>query len=299
MGVGEQGKPANTQPVNGMEIEKELQVYKNWFDKTTTDIWRHVRMLSVLDPFLEHHKNASWVTIGDGRFGTSSTYIQRKGGKTLATDINVTLLEVAKQNQMIPEFAYANAEALPFKDDQFDYAYCKQAYHHFSKPTLAVYEMLRVSKRAIIFTEPHDFAPAPFTRAMLQKIKHGLKKIMGKKVEHHDTGNYETVGNYVYGISVRDFEKIALGINLPCIAYKRFNDVYIPGMETELFTENASLYTRAKHMIWFGKLSTFFGLSYPNTIQMIIFKTKPDEFIAGALKKDGYKVINFSPNPYL
>ena len=32
--------------------------------------------------------------------------------------------------------------------------------------------MLRVSKQAIIYTEPHDYAPAPFIRKVLQKIKH-------------------------------------------------------------------------------------------------------------------------------
>ena len=194
-----------------IEQESELTIYKNWFDNNTTDVWRHIRMLGVLNPFLKNNKNAKWVTIGDGRFGTSATYIGKNGGDALASDIDTTLLEVAKQNNMIKDFVFANAEKLPFEDNQFNYSYCKLAYHHFPRPTIAVYEMLRVSKDAVIFTEPNDYFPPPFTRRILQKIKHFLKRIMGKQVAHHDTGNFETIGNYIYNISVRDFEKIAQG----------------------------------------------------------------------------------------
>jgi ubiquinone/menaquinone biosynthesis C-methylase UbiE len=281
------------------EIEKELSVYKTWFERPTTDLWRHKRMLSVLDPFLQHCPKASWLTVGDGRFGTSATYINGKGGHALATDIDTKLLEVAKKNNMLNDIAYANAEKLPFNDNQFDFSYCKQAYHHFPRPILAVYEMLRVSKQAIIFTEPRDFIPVPMARRILQKIKHVLKNILGKKIDHHDTGNYETIGNYVYTISVREFEKIALGLGLPCIAYKDFHDIYFKGVENEMFSKNAPLYKKINRSIISNQIETSCGLTNPNTIQAIIFKTNPTSNIINSLKKDGYTFVNFSPNPYI
>lgn len=277
----------------------ELEFYKNWFDKNTTDLWRHKRMLSVLDPFLKHHNSANWLTVGDGRFGTSASYINRNGGKATASDIDTSLLEMARKNGMLDSIAYANAEKLPFNDNQFDYSYCKQAYHHFPRPTLAVYEMLRVSKEAIIFTEPHDFYPPPLLRFVLQKIKHFIKKSLAQKIEHPDKGNYEPVGNYVYGISIREFEKIALGLGLPAIAYKLYHDAYIPGVEKETFAENAPLFQRLKSEINQVNFKTRIGITRPNNIQAIVFKNRPSEDIEKQLMEDGYTVTHFAKNPYI
>ncbi len=299
MGLEEKSYRIHAHSFDKLDAEQELSTYKNWFDRSTTDLWRHTRMLSVLLPFLENQKNSSWLTVGDGRFGTSAMYIDRMGGKALASDIDLNLLQVAKENSMIRDFAYANAEKLPFADESFDYAYCKQSYHHFPRPALAVYEMLRVSKRAIVFTEPHDFSPSPVLRTVLQKIKHGLKTISGKTNTHHDTGNYEPIGNYIYTISVREFEKMAQGLGLPCIAYKRFNDIYFSGVEKEIFSEQATLYKKIKRAMAIKKTIEFLGLAFPNTIQMVVFKTMPENKVLDAFKRDGYTIVRFSPNPYL
>jgi len=299
MGFEQKSYQIHSSSFDEIDLENQLQIYKNWFDKPTTDLWRHLRMLVVLDPFLNIYKNTSWITIGDGRFGTSATYIERHGSSALATDIGLRLLEIAKSNQMITEFAYANAEQIPFADEAFDFAYCKQSYHHFPRPMLAVYEMLRVSKKAIIFTEPHDFSPPPFTRALLQKTKHRVRKLLGKSIPHHDTGNYEEIGNYIYSISVREFEKVALGLGLPCIAYKRFDDIYLNGVEAEIFSPDAPLYKKIKSILKIKKLSHSLGLTLPNSIQMVVFKTEPAEDLIVALKKDGFKIVPFSSNPYL
>lgn len=280
------------------KVDEDLLIYKNWFERNTTDLWRHLRMLSVLNPFLLHHKNAKWLTVGDGRFGSSATYILKKEGQAMASDIDIRLLKVAKEHHMINDYCYANAEKLPFPDNQFHYSYCKQAYHHFPRPILAVYEMLRVSQHAVIFTEPHDFVPAPITRRLLQKSKHALKKIFNKKIPHHDTGNYEEIGNYIYTISVREFEKIALGLGLPCIAFKKFHDHYEIGVENETLANKAPLYKKIKQKIFSQKLKTFLKIDNSNNIQMIVFKTTPDNEITTALEKDGYTITHFSKNPY-
>jgi len=284
---------------NNSDGQKELNLYRNWFNQNTTDLWRHKRMLSVLDSFLETDKNAAWLTVGDGRFGTSAIYINQNGGKATATDIDTKLLEIARSNGMLDLIAYANAEKLPFHDDAFDYAYCKQSYHHFPRPILAVYEMLRVSKKAIVFTEPHDFYPPPPLRAVLQKIKHWLKRITGKTIPHHDTGNYEPVGNYIYGISVREFEKIALGMGFPAIAYKLYHDAYVAGVEQETFSEQAPLYKKLQAEIRKVALQHRIGLNRPNNIQMILFKAQPDAALVEKLKAGAYKLVFFSPNPYI
>lgn len=281
------------------DIQKELSLYKNWFSNNTTDIWQHLRMLDFLNHFSRNYPNSSWLTIGDGRFGTSAIYLNQTGCKALPTDIDVTLLKIAKEHNIISDYAFANAEMLPFEDNQFDFSFCKEAYHHFPRAYIAIYEMLRVSKKAIILAEPQDWLPSPIPRRILQLIKNSCKKIGGLTIPHSDTGNYEPIGNYVFSISKREIQKIALGLHLPCIAYKRFHDVYIEGVENEKISSNAPLLKRIKRKIFFQKILHTLGLSQFNHIIAIIFKEVPSENLILQLKKDAFNIEFLPKNPFL
>jgi ubiquinone/menaquinone biosynthesis C-methylase UbiE len=129
---------------------------KTWLEKDTVDAWRHRRMYQVLDPILVTETKAKWLTVGDGRYGKDSRYITEKGGDALATDISGYLLKEAKDLGYITEYKVENAESLSFHDSEFDYVFCKESYHHFPRPMLALYEMLRVAKRGVILVEPND-----------------------------------------------------------------------------------------------------------------------------------------------
>lgn len=284
---------------SSVEIEKDLELYRSWFDNNTTDVWRHLRMLEFLDVFIKNYPKADWLTVGDGRFGTSAIYINRKGGNVLPTDIDVSLLEIAKANNMIQDYKYANAELLPFEDDSFDFAFCKEAFHHFPRAFISIYEMLRVSKEAILLVEPSDFLPSPIPRRLLQLLKNNTKKLLGLSIPHPDTGNYEPIGNYVFGISPRDIQKIALGLHLPMVAYKRFHDVYIEGVEHEKLDGDAPLYKKIRKSIFIQKVRKITGLSGYNQIMAIIFKKEPSENLITELKKSGFVFIRLPDNPYI
>lgn len=284
------------------EIKDEtntLSSYKNWFDHLTVDLWRHTEMLSVINPLLKKYPNTNWITIGDGCFGTSATYIEKNGGRALATDIDDTLLKRAHENKMISSFAKCNAEFLKFENNSFDFSYCKQAYHHFPRPYIAIYEMLRVSKNAVVLTEPADWIPLPIPGKIIQLLKIRLKKILHKKILHPDTGSYEPDGNYIFTVSEREIEKIALGLNLPAVAFKRFTDTYINGIEKELYSNNGILLKRIKRLQLISKIKRILGLERHNQIQTIIFKTMPDENLIHELKKEGFKFITLPKNPFI
>src|SRR2546423_3796861 len=87
-----------------------LDLYRDWFDSGTVDLWRHLRMLNSLDPLLEEFPGSRWLTVGDGTYGTSSIYITKNAGYALPVDINVSLLEVARQSGIIPDYQKENAE---------------------------------------------------------------------------------------------------------------------------------------------------------------------------------------------
>jgi len=82
-------------------------------------------------------------------------------------------------------------EALPFDDNSFDYSFVAESLHHLSKPTLGLYELLRVAKYGVIVIEPND--------SILTRIATSLG--LAHRVEE--------LGNYVFRFSKKDVVKIA------------------------------------------------------------------------------------------
>lgn len=280
--------------------DSEVKKYETWFDYKTVDLWRHERMFELTSLIVKQNTDKKWLTVGDGRFGTAARFINKIAALEVAlpTDIDTRLLEVAKAKKWIKDFKYANAEQLPFKENEFDYSFVKQAYHHFPQPFKAIYEMIRVSKEAVVFNEPGDFLPSPVPRRIMQIIKNTLKSILGKNIPHHDTGNYEEVGNYIYSISEREFEKVALGLHLPAVAFKRFQDVYIAGVEEEMLNSNGPLYKKLKIQLVKNTFLYKLGLSNTNQLHAVIFKTMPNEKLIKELKVNNYKFIELPKCPY-
>lgn len=277
----------------------ELELYRNWFDNGSVDVWRHRRMLQGLDPFLQLYKGSSWLTVGDGHYGTSAIYIARHGSTALPTDIDTTLLDVAKAERLIGDFRNENAEHLSFEDESFDFSFCKEAFHHFPQPYLALYEMLRCSRQAVLFSEPKDFLPLPLPRRLIQLVKHFLKRLLGRKVVHSDTGNYEPIGNYVFTISKREFQKIAIAMNLPMVAFREFHDTYFEGVEHEKAADNGKLFRKIRRANFVVEVLTRLGLSQRNRIFAIIFKQQPPAELVSELAGKGFEVIRLPVNPYV
>jgi hypothetical protein len=90
--------------------------------------------------------------------------------------------------------------------------------------------MLRVAKQAVIFIEPNEHYFKPLTGQFLKILKNSIKKMIGKTVYHTDHSHYETVGNYIYTMSKREIEKVALGFKTTGHAYRYINDYYEEGV---------------------------------------------------------------------
>jgi ubiquinone/menaquinone biosynthesis C-methylase UbiE len=295
----EKSYEAHSKSYSEQDVQADLSMYKNWYESNTTDLWRHLRMMHCLLPFLELDKKKSWLTIGDGRMGTAAMFIERFEGNVIASDIDTSMLEIAKKEGMIKKFAYANAEKLPYTEEEFDYSFCKESYHHFPRPHLAFYEMLRVSKKAIIFMEPADWVPAPIPRRLLQIGKNALRKIAGKKAPHKDEGAYEPSGNYVFSISIREFEKMALAMNFPYIAFKKIHDVFIPGVQSEKLSEAAPLFKKIRRKIGIMSFLRRIGIGEFNRVQIVIFKQIPSPEILKRFEELGFDIVKLPINPYI
>jgi ubiquinone/menaquinone biosynthesis C-methylase UbiE len=283
---------------------------RTWLKTDTVDYWRHARLYACLDPFLEAFPGASWVTVGDGRYGRDAHYLMSKGARAMATDISDTLLREGKAAGLIDGYRQENAEALSFADETFDFAFCKESLHHMPRPILAIYEMLRVTRRGIVFIEPNDEPVLGNPAFIIKRVLKRLLLAMGlsKRLRTPDTSllsscgrTYEESGNYVYGMSPREIEKMALALNFPAVAFKGMNDWYIAGVEQETLSEDSALFRDIRRRIARADRACRRGLSLaaPANLVGCILKMAPDAALTKRLEEDGFRVILLPRNPHL
>jgi SAM-dependent methyltransferase len=273
--------------------EKRIARSEAWFDRTTTDFWRHNRMYEAVNCFTSD-LDGTWLTIGDGRFGLDAVRLAERGFRNvLPSDISDALLKKSKQQGRIARYSIENAERLSFEEEQFDYVLCKESYHHFPRPALALYEMLRVARKAVVLVEPNDTFQLPFRR-----LKHLIKTLLRGK-SHIDECFYEESGNYIYSITRREMEKVALGINLPLIATKGLNDHYIEGCEFEPASWRSPLYRRIRAKCAVKNVISRLRLHDYSMLMVVFFKDDPGESILAQFRCTGWNVVRLPRNPYI
>jgi ubiquinone/menaquinone biosynthesis C-methylase UbiE len=292
------------------DTEVNQNLAQTWTKENTIDSWRHARMYQCIDPMLIEFPGARWLTVGDGRYGTDAHYLEQHHADAVATDIADGMLQRAKAAGYIKNFQKENAEQLSFEDESFDFVLCKEAYHHFPRPMIALYEMIRVAKRGVVLIEP-DESP------MLMSGKHILKMMvkeamirLGLGKRFHDrqtniidcgTNWYEEVGNFGYAISRREMERVALGLNFRHVAFKGLNDVYENNVEHENATEESEFFRKIKSQIAEMDRESRRGLnrSRYKLLAILIFKDKMEETFRARLAAAGYDISDLPANPYL
>jgi 2-polyprenyl-3-methyl-5-hydroxy-6-metoxy-1,4-benzoquinol methylase len=263
------------------------KIAASWFDPNTADSWRHARSYEIAR-HLNTVPGARWLTVGDGRFGLDSINLKRRGVEhVLATDLSETLMRSAKEEGYLSEYRIENAEKLSFRDGEFDYVFCKEAYHHFPRPAIALYEMLRVSRSAVIVIEPNDRERSPLRR---------LARVIGGRAPAE---TYEEDGNYVYSISERELTKAALGINLPQVAFKRLNDAWTPNLWAEVADYSSFAYKKMRLKILLRDFLCWLGLDHHMLLMACLFRVSLSPDQRNRMESDGWRVVDLPRNPYL
>lgn len=270
----------------------------SWLRKDTVDFWRHNRIRQLIQPLIKHNLDCSWLTIGDGRYGTDANYLLCSGiNQVHATDISDVLLQIGSQVGFIRDYSSQNAEFLSFKDECFDYVYCKDALHHFPRPYMALNEMFRVAKKAVILIEPRDHTiDRPFFSVVFSLIR----RLVNRPNRAH---GFESVGNYVYAISEREIEKYLLGMHYTKVAFKGCNDAYTSGVEFSLLNskdlKDKILFNKIKLKIMALNLFERFQMTRSGLLLCILFKNQPSQDELESLKLGGWNVKDLPKNPYL
>lgn len=109
------------------------------------------RLVTLLEP--KDHWNALDIATGGGHMAFA---LAPKVKAVLSTDLLEEMLDVARSGAAERDlsnvaFQIADAEKLPFDDNQFDAVTCRIAPHHFANPGLFVSEVARVLKPGGLF----------------------------------------------------------------------------------------------------------------------------------------------------
>lgn len=283
--------------------------HESWFKEDTVDFWRHRRMYETCAPVAAFYRKAKWLTVGDGRYGLDSVRLRRlfSINDILATDIAPFLLEKGKERGLFDSYSAENAERLTFADNSFDVVLCKESYHHFPRPAIALYEMIRVAKSAVILIEPLEAIKYRIDKReyVVSALKTIVWKLLGRpyipgavKIDAWAHG-FEDSGNYVYALSVRETEKIVHGLDLGGMAWLGFNDHYINGCEFEQAVPGNKIFEEVKRAIQkLDELCT----QFPNHNQyatIAIFKSSIDPGLMESMTEAGYRFMRKHNNPVI
>ena len=286
---------------------KRGEIAATWMQSGTLDRWRHNRMLGSINPFIT--KTSTWLTVGDGRYGTDAHYIMSQNGTAHASDISDKLLKIGNQKGFIDSYSQQNAEELSFEDNSFDYVLIKEALHHFPRPWLALYQAFRVCRKGVILIEPNDdqtHLQQTISGCLIKlggAIKRSTRRILGNASCRSHHYNFEPVGNFVYAINPKELEKFLLGMHYTKIAFKGINDAYEEGIEfiqmNTQSTKERKTISRVKSSIAEADARCKAGKSSYSLLTAALFKCEPTDELRVRLVEQEWELKDLPKNPYL
>jgi len=259
------------------------------------DAWRHERYYRVLLPLTNSAPSAEWLTIGDS--GADVFWLKKHGVKrVVATSLTDTQMKnlISKKLLDCIETRSIDAHDIDLPDESFDYTMCKEAYHHFERPAVGLYEMLRVSRKAVIML----CEPCCSDRwYILDVLKRNLKIVLRKNTPWSDP-EFEASGNYIYGLSLRETTKIATALQIGPIFHSYLSDFWVPGLVSRPKSDKLAAVVMHSAVGLQNCLSRL-GLMSWGKITIIVFKSEPSPATANALKRAGLRRMAIKRNPHI
>lgn len=269
-------------------FDRSLERSSRFDNPDSIDNWRHTRMLDTAAPIYDISPQSRWLTVGDGRFGSDAAYLLQRGLSAIATSLTDEQLKQAHDQGLIREYQAENAEKLTLSDNAVDFVLCKESYHHFPRPPVALYEMLRVARCGVILIEPVD------NPKILNAFRNLVKRVLRGDVQHE----FEPSGNYLYRTSTKEIRKLLLAMGGEVFAYKGFNDFYIPTLSD--YRSDAwnvgSIFTRLGVFVQ-DVLARLHLMGY-GLACIVVFSSRPQDDLLAALEKQGFTVERLPKNPY-
>lgn len=270
------------------ESEHQMKMPTRYTRPDSIDNWRHTRMLDMTRPIWQSFPRSQWITVGDGRYGSDAAYLHSHGVNVVATSLTDERLKYAHEQGRIPAFQAENAEHISLQDNAVDFVLCKEAYHHFPRPPVALYEMLRVARVAVVLIEPLDNP----------KLLDGVKRLLKRVLRGDREMQFEPSGNFLYRLNVRELGKLMMAMGGEDMAFKGINDFFharLGGHDARGFNT--------------GSVITRLGIATQNVLSslgllgyglgcVVVFKRGAGTESLASLRRAGFKCIELPKNPY-
>ena len=146
------------------KVELPTAMYYNAVDERPYD---HPMILAFTQPKIEwifKHltlRSPAILEVGAGN-GYFSFHLMQRGALT-ATDVSDHQL----QFNPAPRKELCSVYDLPYPDNTFDLVFGSNLLHHLDQPELAVKEMVRVSKKYVVVSEPNNLNPILYIGSLL------------------------------------------------------------------------------------------------------------------------------------
>ena len=279
------------------------------FDGSTVDAWRHLRMVDFAACFKDSAD--TWLTVGDA-YGHDAHMLGLQGlGKVIASNLETSNLHNGHLAGAVGEYRQINAEHIALEDNSVDYVMCKEALHHMPRPMMAIYEMVRVARKGVVFIEPQDklidwplgkntatYRERVPADAVGEKVSFKLQstdaEISSNYIDWWEDGPF----NYVYTLSNREVRKMALGMGLSAYATKNFNDFFAPEWASQPATPDSEGLRKTKEQIALHDLACTQGSTPYAYLTGMLFKQAPAPAVVQALTALGY-AYTITPTRYL
>lgn len=140
--------------------------------------------------------------------GMDAEFLTQRGAKVTVLDIShgaiQRTLERGKRFGFRVLSTVGDAEHLPFPDESFDMVFVHDGLHHLPLPQSGIREMARVSRRAVLITEPANAAVTNLA------VKLGLAEV------------YEEAGNYVYRFTKKELQSLFAREKMEMLTFQRY-----------------------------------------------------------------------------
>jgi ubiquinone/menaquinone biosynthesis C-methylase UbiE len=272
-------------------LEQDFNQLNRRLNNNATQYY-HDRLLEPLKSLSVTFPGASWLTLGDGALGRQAYYLQKLGFDVTASDIDDMLLQHLQKLGLLKKVSRQDAEKITYDNQSFDFVLCKNTLHHLARPYLGIYEMLRVARKAVIIMEPQD---PKINEDLKTQADGAFEEFQALKFGNNDFF-FEKCGNYIYRLSQRELEKVALGLGRNKIAFRGINEIDFPD---DIDGNNQKLLEVAQQLALKDMLSLN-GYRRFEVAMCIIFVDNlvPSE-VDRALAGDGWEIRNLPKNPYL
>lgn len=155
----------------------------------------------------------SLIDVGGAEGYTAYLVKQLFGASVLSSDLSEEACQRARDIFNIDSLA-ADIHSLPFADGEYDVVLCSETLEHATDPLLGIHELLRVARKAVVITVPHE-SESKIQQNLRKGVPHShLHQFKCDSIEFLEREGYRVHGSKIQSVLLRKFTLILEGMPL-------------------------------------------------------------------------------------